>query len=63
MALQDQEQYWFDHSTPWKAVTPLDFSELFKKSRIGREEHARLAEPYEPEAQAFDVSSLCLSDL
>ena len=56
--MQDQEQYWVDTTRPWKTVTPKDFSELFKKSKMGRDEQARLTEAYDPEGQAFDVSPL-----
>lgn len=59
--LQDQEQYWYDPSTPYKMVSPSQFSELFKKSRTGELEHSRLNEAYQAEAQQFDVSSSAAS--
>lgn len=57
--LQDQAQYWFEQSTPHKLVTPEQFSELFKQSTQGRQEHERLDAPFDEEAQKFDVRQSC----
>ena len=54
--MQDQEQYWHSQNQPYKPVSPKQFSELFKASKIGQEELQHLDSAFEPQAQAFDVS-------
>ena len=53
--LQDQGQYWYDASTPYKLVSPAQFSEFFKQSRIGQAEHERLTTPFDAKDQELDV--------
>lgn len=38
-------------------MSTAEFSEMFKRSKIGREEQARLDQAFDPAAQEFDVSS------
>lgn len=53
---QDQEQYWWDKSKPYVSVSPKQFSEMFRTSKMGQEELQALDTPHDPQTQAFDVS-------